>query len=946
MTSEIETTLSAGRTYLEKVLAHAATRLTPVTLDTDPASLSRLLRRFLTIEDYRLRMNHNFGASGCETAAARSFVLDLVVKHAFAHASLAFQSNRMADGMHNACALLAIGGYGRAELAPHSDIDLLFLYSGQRLGQMKPVLTNLLQLLWDAGLTVGHSFRTVGDCITTALDDVHLRTAVVNTRLLAGNKGLHHSLREALEKDRRRRVGPFLTAILHERDARYLKFGGSVCLQEPNIKETAGGLRDFHTAVWLAHAQHGYKNLAEMRAHDLISEHEARKILSAYDFLWRIRHSVHYRTGRKTEHLSLDMQPNLAGQFGYNPGTYLLGSEKLMRDYYRHARELHLFSEAITARVADTGPHPSRRWLRRPTNAANEPFAIRRGRLHFDGESDFFDKKPLAIFNAFALGQAARVPFDYHLRELITRGSRAIGPTSRFSVEVSNAFFALLRRRGRAGFVLRSMHDLGLLARLIPEFRRISLLVQHDLYHHFTVDEHTLRAIETLDDLHTSEGKSRAHLRGVLEQISDPTLLYLALLLHDIGKGQGRGHIARGTQVARRVCRRLGLKEEDAKKVVLLVKQHVTMAHLAQRRDLNESRLISEFAGQVESLDVLNMLLLLTFADLSAVGPGVWTDWKATLLWDLYRRTRKFMTSEDEVVDDVAELIRIRDEIRKVIDPSVPFSEVERHLALLPDRYLRISSPAAAAMHIQMIESIKTEGFACRWVRHNVNSAELIIVTHDRHGLFADLAGTLAANGIEILSAEVNTREDGIAIDGFTVRQASTRRAIEEDRYHDIEQSLRRAVAGELEVSALVERWSTRNAPRKRTRTNPGRRRNLPQVICDNEASTSSTVIEVHAIDEPGLAYKIASVLAGLGLEIVCARIATERSDALDVFYVTEGDGLKLSGEMTEAVEGALLEKLKRVNAVMTGPKLETMTGRRLNEKNRSDYQTASVGRR
>jgi [protein-PII] uridylyltransferase len=208
------------------------------------------------------------------------------------------------------------------------------------------------------------------------------------------------------------------------------------------------------------------------------------------------------------------------------------------------------------------------------------------------------------------------------------------------------------------------------------------------------------------------------------------------------------------------------------------------------------------------------------------------------------------------------------------------------------------------------------------------------------------LAGALAANGIEILSAEVNTREDGIAIDGFTLRQASTRRAIEEDRYPIIEQSLRRAVAGELDVSALVERWSTRNAPRKRTRANPGRRLCLPQVICDNEASASSTVIEVHAIDEPGLAYKIAGVFAGLGLEIVCARIATERSDALDVFYVTDGDGLKLSNEMTEAVERALVEKLKKDNAVMAGPSLETMTGRRLNEKNRSDYQTASAGRR
>src|SRR6266446_4850139 len=374
MTTGIGTALYPGESYRQKVLTHAATRLAPATSETDPASLSRLLRRFLTIEDYRLRMNHNFGASGCETAAARSFVLDLAVKYAFQHATLAFQSDPIANGAHNACALLAIGGYGRAELAPHSDIDLLILYSGQRLGQMKPVLTNLMQLLVDAGLTVGHSFRTVGDCVTTALDDVHLRTAAVNTRLLAGNKGLHNSLQEALEKDRRRRVKSFLAAIIREREARYAKFGAAVCLQEPNIKETAGGLRDFHTAIWAAHSRHGYKTLAEMRAHDLVSENEARRVVRAYDFLWRIRHSAHFQFGRKTERLSLDMQPKLAEQFRYEPGTHLLGSEKLMRDYYRHARELHLFSEAITARVADTGPHPSRRWLRRPTNAANEPF--------------------------------------------------------------------------------------------------------------------------------------------------------------------------------------------------------------------------------------------------------------------------------------------------------------------------------------------------------------------------------------------------------------------------------------------------------------------------------------------------------------------------------------------------------------------------------------------
>jgi [protein-PII] uridylyltransferase len=927
MKAQSGSTSRLSQSYREKVRTHAATRLAAMPPETDPAEFSLALRRFLKVEDQRLRMAHYMGTPGCETAARRSFVLDIVVEHAFRHAIQVIRSTGMVDGTQNGSALLAVGGYGRAELAPCSDIDLLLLYSGQRLSQMKPVLANLLRLLWDAGLAVGHGFRTVGDCVTTALDDPHLRTALVNTRLLAGNKGLHNSLQEVLEKDRRRRVGSFLTVISRERDTRYARFGGAVCLQEPNIKETAGGLRDFHTALWLAHARHGYKTLDEMRAHDLVSETEARKILRAYDFLWRIRHSAHFLTRRKTERLSLDMQPMLAEQFGYKAGAHLLGSEKLMRDYYRHARELHLFADALVARVTDHEPGGSRWWRKRATEMASEPFSIRRGRLQFDGEPDVFDKKPLAIFNAFALAQAARAPFDYRLRELLSRRLRAVGPASRSSAEVSHAFLGLLRRRGRAGYALRLMHDLGLLARLIPEFGRISLLVQHDLYHHFTVDEHTLKALETLDELHTSEYKHRAPLRAVFEQLEDPTLLYLALLLHDIGKGQGRGHIGRGAKLAERVCRRLRLKEDDAKKVVLLVTQHVTMAHLAQRRDLNEPQVISDFAAALGSLDALNMLLLLTYADLNAVGPGVWTDWKGTLLWDLYRRTRKLMTGEDAPVDERAELTRIKEQIAGALTEAVPFSEVERHLALLPDRYQRITSPAAAAMHIQMIEAVRTEGFACRWARHSNTSTELTVLAQDRHGLFADLAGTLAANGIEILSAELNTREDGIAIDGFILRQASTRQSVEDHRYQAIERALRQAAAGGLDVAALVERWSTRNAPRKRSRVIPSQRRNLPQVACDNETSGSSTLVEVHAIDEPGLAYKIATVLAGLGLEIVCARIATERSDALDVFYVTDGDGLKLSDEMTTSVARALTDKLARVEAVIANPKKQPMPG-------------------
>jgi [protein-PII] uridylyltransferase len=941
MTLPKTSTISRPQSYWDKVRLHANAVLEPTTPETDPLFVSKRLRRFLKIEDQRLRMLHSLGASGCETAAARSFLLDVGVGYAFRHA-VQVTATGISGNPESSCALLAVGGYGRAELAPYSDVDLLLVYSGKAIGQTKLVLGNLLRLLWDAGLTVGHGFRTVGDCIVSALDDPHLRTALVNTRFLAGNKGLHNSLCEALEKDRRRRVGSFLTAITRERDARYGRFGATICLQEPNIKESAGGLRDFHTALWMIHARHGFKTLHEARAHDLVSEAEARRALRAYDFLWRVRHSTHFLTRRKTECLSLEMQPALAAQFAYKPGTHLLGSEKLMRDYYRHARELHLFGEAIASRVVENGARTARSWLRRGNEKLVEPFTIRRGRLQFDGEPELFSSNPVAIFNAFALAQAAGVPFDHRLHEAVVQGSRSIGPTSRTSNEVTRAFLALMRRRGRAGSVLRAMHKLGLLARLIPEFGRISLLVQHDLYHHFTVDEHTLRAIEAIDELHLSENKQRAHFRAVLEELEDPTLLHLALLLHDIGKGQGRGHIERGATLAKTVCRRLRLKEEQAEKVVLLVKLHVAMAHLAQRRDLNEPRLIADFAASVGSMDVLNMLLLLTYADLNAVGPGVWSEWKSALLWDLYCRTRKFITGEDAPTEAGAALTQIKEQIAAALPETVPFSEIERQLALLPERYMRVTTPVTIATHIRMAEAVKTGGFDCHWAANANAAAELTVCARDRHGLFADLAGTFAANGIEILSAEVNTREDGIAIDTFVLRRASTRQAVEKHHYQALADALRSAAAGELDVATLVERWSGRNAPRKRPRNIAARHHDLPRISCDNEVSGSSTLLEVHAIDESGLAYKIAAILAELGLEIVCARITTERSDAFDVFYVTDSAGLKLSDEMIQAVEQALRDRLPNIQGVNVRPSKTSERG--LHEKSRSDHQTAPAG--
>jgi [protein-PII] uridylyltransferase len=925
------------RSYRRKVMLQGESLLQAAAGKNNDLEFSRALRRFLKIEDRRLRMRHQIGGSGLQTAAARSFVVDLAVDHAFQYAVRINCASRPAA--QPACALLATGGYGRAELAPFSDVDLLCIYSGSKLAEMKQVSETLLRLLWDAGVTVGHSFRTVSDCASAALKDPHLRTALVSTRLIAGNKALHNSLLEGLEKDRRRHGESFIAAVCRELEIRYRKFGDAVCLQEPNLKETAGGLRDYHTGIWLAYARHGYRTLNELRAHELVNEVQAHRVVKAYDFLWRVRQSAHLLTRRKTERLALDLQTLLAEQLGYRDGNHLLASERLMRDYYRHARELRLFCEMLLAQVTDTAPRVSRFGPRPSLKSSTEPFSIRGGRLQFDGDAGLFEEKPLTIFNAFALAQAARTPLGFRLRAILAERATHPGKVFRGSPELIGAFFKLLHRHGRAGYVLRLMHDVGFLARIIPEFGRVSLLVQHDLYHHFTVDEHTLRAIETLDELYLSNDKHRLQLRTIFDEIKEPVLLYLALLLHDVGKSGGRGHIARGAKLAERACRRLQLTDSESKKVVLLVKLHVAMAQLAQRRDLNEPQLIGDFAAKLGSVELLNMLMLLTYADLNAVGPGVWSDWKGSLLWDLYRRTRVHLTGAQLAIDDGAMLQQYKEEIAGAVTPPLPLSQIERHLALLPERYQRITAPAAVARHMIMIETARKEGCAINW-NAVAGGTELAVCAPDRHGLFADLAGTLAAHGIEILSAELNTREDGVAIDQFILRQASTGHAIERRQYVKLNLALKTAAAGELAVAELIERWRARNAPRKRRALVPARRPNLPRIVFDNDASPVATLVEVHALDEPGLAYKIASALASLNLEIVCARIATERSDALDVFYVTNRDGARVSEREAEMIGKQIRSRLSAQDTVSiagNSPAVE----KEVNEKSRRNYQTA-----
>ncbi len=511
--------------------------------------------------------------------------------------------------------------------------------------------------------------------------------------------------------------------------------------------------------------------------------------------LLRVRYATHLLTGRKLERLSLDLQVPLAAEFGYTSEAHLLASEKFMRDYYRRARELHLFCEAVVARATAPEKRTPRWFSLARAGSSAEPFSIKDGKLELE-DAQLFVKQPLALFDAFALGQAACVPFSHSLHEAIRRSLAQVNREFRASSAAAESFLKLLRRRGRVGHVLRLMHEVGFLSRYLPEFGRIQMLIQHDLYHHYTVDEHTLKVIEALDELHNSRGRKRAHLRAVLDEVKDVALLYLALLLHDIGKGRGHGHVARGVQLAERICRRLQLEEQAAACVVRLVAQHITMAHISQRRDLSEPRVAVDFAAQVGSLDGLNMLLLLSYADMNGVGPGVWSEWKGSLLWELYERTRRQLTGDAVQLDGPVELAQLKEQIMSALQGALPLSEVERHLALLPERYVRNTGAATAAAHLLLIKHLAADVFSWHWTERGQAGTELTVCTHDRHGLFADIAGTLAAQGVEILSAEINTREDGIAIDVFMLRAAATRQAVEEHKRLAIERALARGDQG------------------------------------------------------------------------------------------------------------------------------------------------------
>ncbi len=881
--------------------AEADRRLGLPALELQRSAQVEALRRALRLGTERLRIRHRGGRGGPEIAAARSQQVDEVVGRI---CKLVASGAGRPDGRDlDRVAVVALGGYGRNELAPFSDVDVLFLHDGRPTAEVGSFVEEVLRFLWDAGLSVGHSFRSAWDCVAMARGDLHSRTALTEARLVTGNgllfDALVKELGERLLTDRRA-TGAFLEALQGELAGRWARYGGAVSVQEPNVKEGVGGLRDLHTILWAGYARFGTSGLAGLLASGRLSRDEHALAQRAAEFLSRVRNELHFAAGRKSDTIPLELQDGLARSLGWEARGGLLASEAFMRDYYRRASELRDVCRAFLLRAVAARPRGILAGLRRRRLPGG--FEARDGRL-FPPEAGIV--RAGQLLEAFATAQSGGLSLSDELKDAIHEGLHLVDRSFRESREAGAAFLRILSHRGRVGPVLRAMHETGFLGRFLPEWARITLLVQHDFFHRFTVDEHSLRAVEALDAVAAGSGSPAAPFGRIFDDVPDAGPLYLGMLLHDIGKGRGRGHVARGTLLAGRIVERLKLEGTAAGDAVFLVRAHLEMSQVSQQRDLSEPALVASFSERIGSLERLDQLLLLTYADHRAVGPGIWTEWKGALLFELYGRTRAHLAGSplEEGAGDAA-----RAEAVERLRGAFEAGRLERHFAMLSDRYLRTTDAGRMERHFRLIAGRGDAPAALEWRDlPDGECTELTVTADDRPGLFARIAGTLTAHGVNILAVDLFSREDGVVLDTFRLSGPSGHGPVEASRRAKAAASLAEALEGRLDVGQAVKGWLSRNPPRVRHRW--GRATRAPSVRFDNEASATATVVDVRAEDRPGLAFALAGTFARLGLNITFAKVATEKSRALDVFYVTDG-GRKLAPEALAPVASALLEAI------------------------------------
>lgn len=904
-------------------------------LSTECSDANRLTacKDYLTAESKRLKATHDAGATGRTVAHQRAAIIDCMLQRLFERAVAGYQ--RQHGSLPATVALVALGGYGRAELSPLSDVDVMFLFPAKT----KPAVVKLLQEhltneilypLWDCNLKVGHSTRSVDEVFVEARKDIQTKTSLLESRHIAGSRTLYETFATAYRSYyTTEKPKDYIAARLSDQASRRSKYGGTIFLQEPDIKNGVGGLRDYQNALWMARVKLGIDTMDDLAAQGYLSEQDVAAFNRAYDFLLRVRNELHFMVKHATDLLDLEVQPKIARNLGYEQPNDLQRVERFMQNYYRAAQAIYRLSKLVENRLAltldydESGRISFREALRAQRNQRVKRLDgfILRGRELAADRPDVFQADPARLIRVFRHCQQLDCQPDFHLAALIRRSLDLITTEVINSKDANVSFKAILQEAGSVHPTLTLMHELGVLGQFIPEFDKLTCLVQHEYYHRYTADVHTLNAIRELDRVFSEAEPITLKYREALHETSEPTLLYLTLLLHDIGKAVGiKGHAESGVRIAEPILERLEIGPENRRLVTFVIKNHLIMARFWQKRDVDDPQTSAAFAEIVQDAEKLQHLYVHTFCDARGTAASLWNGYKDTLHSSLYRHTLERLNLGEAVHASYQErkLMTQQELITRKIE-GISADEIIAHFGLLPERYFIHADVDEIELHIKMVhrllktiastDSIGSLRPVIEW-KDDLNRSLTVVnvVTWDRAGLFYKLAGAFNVAGLSILGSKVISRSDHIAIDTFYVVEPGRGVVQSTTAQETFEHTVEAALVKNKDLYPEIVAQARKHVSRYALRQNDGPHTSFPPLVeVYHELSMQRTIVEIQARDQIGLLYRVAKAISEHGFDITFARIGTERGIAIDTFYIENSDSSRsITPEQLETLRDAL----------------------------------------
>jgi [protein-PII] uridylyltransferase len=845
--------------------------------------------------------------AGTEAAQAYAFLADQILRLVFDYVTLHLHRRGNATTSERLL-MLGVGGYGRGEMALHSDIDIAFVTPWKPTPWTESVIEAILYLLWDLGLTIGHSTRSVDEVLRATLADQTIRTAVLEARYVWGDEALYDEVSARFWKEVvAGAVAGFVKEKLDEREARHKRMGDSRYVVEPNVKEGKGGLRDLHALFWIGKFAYRLRDVDGLVEVGLLSAEELRQFHRAERFLWAVRCHLHLVAGRAEERLTFDYQREIAARMNYADRAGASAVERFMRHYFLHAKMVGDLTGVFLAHLDEKFARRGRRmgfpaFRRRPGKL--DGFMLDRGRLAIP-DDDFLAKDPVRLVQMFALADLHGLEIHPLAMRAAGRCAKLIDAAVRADPRANRLFLDVLTSPRDPETVLRWMNEAGVFGRFVPDFGRVVAQMQFDMYHHYTVDEHSIRAIGLLSRIERGQLKEEHPLATALfKRIASRRTLYAAVLLHDIAKGRGGDHSKLGAEVATALCPRLGLTGAETETVAWLVRQHLLMSITSQRRDIADPKTIQDFTDEVQSMERLRLLYLLTVVDITAVGPGTWNSWKGQLLLSLFEAAEEKLRLGHKQSGRKERIAATQDALFAALGWGA--SRFAGHLFRLPDSYWLAEPAEVLESNARLVDRVDRDPEGAMPVelalRPERGATLVSVYTKDRPGLFYRLAGAISLAGGNIIDARIHTTSDDMALDNFLVQGVSGGAVAEPHQLKRLEAAVLDALAG-AEPSA--DRLSARALPLRRAEAF----RVQPAAFVDNNASSRYTVVEVNARDRAALLFELARALYEAKTIIRSAHVATHGERAVDVFYLTDLEGAKIEAPARlKAIQAALLK--------------------------------------